>query len=402
MPILSDFDQFQGLHWETGSLRNYFAYKGVRAPHTGQAYSEAILLGISSGIVMGYYTFDYQGYDPMVRILTRNTFAPLETIYQRLEIQTKIIQTASPEKGVKNLLGELEAGSPAVVYADMYSLPYNATAHDDGMWAMLPILVYGYDQDDGMVWIADRSRRPLSITAEELTIARGRTKKNKYHLLAHEPPNPDKLVSAVEDGLRDCIQYYIQPPPQGSKNNFGFLGFKKWINLLLKPGQGSSWKKEFPPGSRMYAGLISAFQDISIFGKDGGAERDLYAQFLDEASILLVKPELAVIAGQFRKSAVAWNNLANTLLPDEIPLFMETRTLMLAKHHLFLDQGSSALEEIRQINSRLSEIQILVSEEFPLSESQAEEMRIEIADKVIIVHDLEFAAIQNLQHVMAQ
>ena len=34
MPILKDYDQFQGLHWETGSLRNYLAYKGVAAPHT--------------------------------------------------------------------------------------------------------------------------------------------------------------------------------------------------------------------------------------------------------------------------------------------------------------------------------------------------------------------------------
>ena len=84
MTILSNYDKFQGLHWETGSLRNYLAFKGVVAPHTNQPYSEAMLLGISGGIVMGYYTFDYEGRDPMVQILTRNTFDPLETIYQRL------------------------------------------------------------------------------------------------------------------------------------------------------------------------------------------------------------------------------------------------------------------------------------------------------------------------------
>ncbi len=89
MLILSDYDQFQGLHWETGSLRNFLAYKGVQAPHTDQPYSEAMLLGISGGIVMGYYIFNYEGYDPMVRILTRNTFDPLETIYQRLDIKTR-------------------------------------------------------------------------------------------------------------------------------------------------------------------------------------------------------------------------------------------------------------------------------------------------------------------------
>ena len=141
MVILKDYDQFHGLHWETGSLRNYLAYKGVRAPHTGRPYSEAMLLGISGGIVMGYYTFDYQGYDPMVHILTRNTFAPLDTIYRRLDIPTRVLQTSSPEIGEKNLLSELESGSAAIVYADMYSLPYNGLEIGEAMWAMLPILV---------------------------------------------------------------------------------------------------------------------------------------------------------------------------------------------------------------------------------------------------------------------
>jgi len=400
MPILSEYDQFQGLHWETGSLRNFLAYKSVLAPHTSQPYSEAMLLGISGGIVMGYYTFDYEGYDPMVRILTRNTFDPLETIYQRLDIKTTVQKTASPEKGVQNLVSELDAGSPAIIYADMFSLPYNALPHNEGMWAMLPILVYGYDQDDGVVWIADRSRSPITVTPEELANARRRTKQNKYRLVTHEPPNPDKLVSAVEEGLRDSVRYFTQPPPKGSKNNFGFLAYKKWVDLLSKRNQRSSWEKELAPGSRMYAGLKSAFVDISIFGKEGGADRSLYAQFLEETSILLTIPELEAIAVQFHKSAAAWDDLAVALLPDDYPSFKETRELLLEKHQLFLDQGSSALEEIIQINSRLSEIQADVGEEFPLNESQAEDMRIAMADKVMIVHDIEFEAIQNLKSVL--
>ncbi len=68
---------------------------------------------------------------------------------------------------------------------------------DEGMWAMLPILVYGYEQDLNKVWIADRSERQLSVTTDELASARGRTKKNKFRLLVHEPPNPDNLEQVV-------------------------------------------------------------------------------------------------------------------------------------------------------------------------------------------------------------
>ena len=305
MPILEDYDQFQGLHWETGSLRNYLAYKGVVAPHTNQPYSEAMLLGISGGIVMGYFTFDYEGFDPTVRILTRNTFNPLETIYERLGIKTTVLQTAKADKGVQNLLAVLESGSPAIVVADMFSLPYNVLEYHEGMWAMLPILVYGYDQDLNKVWIADRSERQLCVTIDELASARGRTKKNKFRLLVHEPPNPDNLEQVVIDGIQDCVNFFTQPPPKGSRNNFGFLAYQKWIDLLLKPNQRGSWHKQFAPGSRMYAGLISAFEDISIFGKNGGADRTLYAQFLDEASILLSNPVLKEIANQFKESAEA-------------------------------------------------------------------------------------------------
>jgi len=48
---------------------DYYAYRGMKAPHTGQPYTEAMLMGISGGIVMGYYSFAYEGSDPQARIL---------------------------------------------------------------------------------------------------------------------------------------------------------------------------------------------------------------------------------------------------------------------------------------------------------------------------------------------
>jgi hypothetical protein len=61
MPKLKDYNQFNGRHWETGTVHNYFAYTGVKAPHTGQPYSEALLMGVSGGAVMGYFSFAYEG-----------------------------------------------------------------------------------------------------------------------------------------------------------------------------------------------------------------------------------------------------------------------------------------------------------------------------------------------------
>ncbi len=400
MHILNDYNQFEGLHWETGSLRNFYAYQGITAPHTGEPYSEEIFLGISGGITMGYFAFHYEGYEPWVRILTRNTFNPLDKIYARLGIQSNVRQTSSKEKGIENLLAEIEAGSPAIVYSDMFSLPYNAAPQDEGMWVMLPILVYGYDETEDEVWISDRARVPLSVTTEELAFARGRTKKNKYKILTHEPPMDENLKSAVEGGIRECIQLFTEPPPKGSKHNFGFLAFEKWAKLLGKSSDRSSWQKMFPPGNFMYAGLTSAFTDICIFGKEGGAERGYYANFLDEASEILSIPRLTEVADKFRSSAKAWDELANTLLPDEINLFKETRVLMLKRHKLFLDMGNSAMEEIHEIDDQLNIIKTQVRESFPLDSNQADELKALIAAKVLAIRDIEFDAVQDLQKAL--
>jgi hypothetical protein len=180
MPKLENYHQFQGLHWETGTVRNLLEYAGVRAPHTNAPYSEALLMGVSGGVVMGYFSFSYEGYPPICNILTRNTFDPFDTMLSRLGVVQHLKQTTNAEKGEKNLVEILEEGSPAIAWADLWLLPYEGKPFDAGMWAMFPILVYGYDLKRDEVWIADRARVPLVITPEELQAARARVKKINF------------------------------------------------------------------------------------------------------------------------------------------------------------------------------------------------------------------------------
>src|SRR5688572_17329711 len=98
MPKLSDYHHFAGRHWETGSVHNHWAYRRLKAPHTQQPYSEALLMGISGGIVMGYFSFAYEGYDPHVSILVRNTFDPLDALFARLGVEQIVLQTTNSKK----------------------------------------------------------------------------------------------------------------------------------------------------------------------------------------------------------------------------------------------------------------------------------------------------------------
>lgn len=400
MPTLSNYQQFNGRHWETGTVANYFNYCGVKAPHTGQPFSEAFLLGASGGVVMGYFSFAYEGYDPMARILTRNTFDPMETMLSRLGIIQNRMQTGKPEKGVKNLVETLTDGVPAIVWADMYSLPYNAQAYDAGMWAMYPILVYGYEEAEDVVSIADRAAVPLTVTTEALAAARARVKKDKFRVLTLEPPNPDKLMTAVQLGIWDCIKLYTEKPPKGSKNNFGLQAFQWWAELLSNPKARLSWEKEFPAGPKMYAGLTSAFYDINIFGKAGSAERGLYADFLDEAAILLDKPALSEAAAHFRRSAAAWQAFNIILLPDAVDPWREVRELMLKQHQLFIHEGNSALAQIRQIAERLKMIRTEMETDFPLTAVEVSTHRENMADHLLKIREIEAEAVAALQAAM--
>lgn len=400
MPTLPNYTQFTGLHWETGTVRNALDYQGVKAPHTDQPFSEAMLLGISGGAVMGYFSFSYEGHDPHARLLTRNTFDPWDTLLSRLGIIQNVLHTTKPEKAVKNLVETIESEAVPIVWADMFSLPYNSLPWGDDMWAMMPIVVYGYSEADDLVQIADRSRTPLTTTPDNLAAARARVKKDKHRIITLDVPNLDKLETAVQAGIWDCIKLYTEKPPKGSKNNFGLAAYHHWVKLLTKPKTRMSWEKEFPAGRLMYVGLTSQYYDINIFGNDGRADRHTYAAFLEETAVLLNKPALNEAAACFRKSADAWADLSQTLLPDDVAPFKESRDLMDKRYDLFLNDGANSLEERDAITKRLDEIKVAMETEFPLSDSEVVAHRERIAEKVMAIHDVEKTAVETLQAAM--
>lgn len=400
MPMLDNYNAFDGYYFQTASIRNALDYQGIKAPHTGKAFSEALLFGVSGGMNFGYFYFHYKGYDPMVNILTRNTFNLFEPILERLGIPCDVKRTTSADKGRKNLINALENGDAPIVFADMWTIPYNALEHDAGMWGMMPLVVYGYDDD--CVYIADRARIGLTAPTAKFDEARSRVKKDKHRIITLSIPDEAKLASAVTMGIRDCIKLFTEKPPKGSANNFGFKAYEHWIKLLTRDGTKSSWAKTLPRGRELYAGLTSAFHFSQQFGKDESrtAERHMMADFLDEASLILEKPDLAQISPKFRASGEAWKTLGDTLLPDDIPLFKESKEVMVEKHELFLNEGNQSTEKRREL-TQYEETLKTQSENFPLSDEQVNQLKESIAEQVKVVHDLEHDAILSLREVMS-
>jgi hypothetical protein len=402
-------DQFQGRHWETGSIHNALALQGVKAPHTGKPYSEAFLLGVSGGIAFGYFTFEYKGILPHVALLIRNTFDPFQTILERLGVVQHVYQTGKAEIAEKNLTEALASGNPAIVWADECSLPYNNMTNT-AYWNMMPLVVYAMDGDDTL--IADRSSRPFRVPMNILTKARARVKDDKFRLITLDPPQTTKLVSAAQKGIWQCIELFTEKPPRGSRHNFGFGAYEHLAEMLVNIRNRQSWERMFTPGPRMYNALAGtaegpgvfphpgAFSWIMTWGAGDGAERAVYADFLDEALILLEKKSLKKVADQFRLSHQKWLEFAETILPEDVPLFYEAKSLKLQKHKLFIEKGEAANEEIRELNLQLKRLEGEAKKNFPLKNEDAAKFRANLRGKVLAISDVERKAIEMLQGSM--
>lgn len=250
--------EFAGRHYETGNLANALAARGALAPHTGQPYTEALLLGISGGIALGYFVFEYKGHLPHLALLTRNTFDPLETIFDRLALPREVQQTTNPAQAEANLTAALEAGHAPLVWADMLSLPYLGAGRQTDNWAMIPLVVLAREGDD--YWVADRARRALRVPAAALAEARGRVKQDRYRLLTLDPPDAGRVAAALHKGLWQCLSLFTEAPPKGAKDNFGFAAYARWAHLLTNTRHKHSWARLFAPGARLYQALAGTPQ----------------------------------------------------------------------------------------------------------------------------------------------
>jgi len=400
MTIIKHYTQFGGLHYETGPIFNVLAHLGVKAPHTGQSLSEALLMGVSGGATFGYFLFDYKGYAPMLSLLSRNTFDPVETLLSRLAIPREVRQTTDASKALANLRQVLDSGQPAIALVDQCTL-YNAGAANTDWWAMMPVVVYGLDSEG--VHIADRSHMPNIVSQDRFIKAWGRIKKDKHRLTTLAAPDLTKLRDAVQKGVGQCISLYTEKPPKGAKTNFGFEAYRHWAAMLINTRNPQGWARFFPAGSKHWAAMTGSGMApgligwIYTWGLGGGMERGVFAQFLDEAAALLKRPKLKVAADGFRASQNAWLELGQIAMPENVPMCHEARELMRKRHSLFVEHGAQSATERDRVNARLAELRARAASDFPLSEGQLTVIRAAMSEQVMRIHNLEFDAIKTLQ-----
>ena len=401
MVSVESYAQFGGIHWETGSLRNVLAHKGIHNPHTSQPFSEAMLFGLTGGVAVMYFMFEYEGYPPQLYIGTRYPFDPLDQAVERLGLVANVIETTSQKRAVDNLLSVLATGEPAIVWADMFQLRYNALP-SGGFPGMQPIIVYGYNSDTGEIQIADRSLVPLTATTGELSAARAAQGNLENRILTVDAPQKGikNLGRAIRGAIRACISLYTDKPPKGPSSNFGFKALEKWEDLIVNERKQKGWKKLFANRAQLYEALKSIYTQIEDAGSGGGASRPTYATFLDEAAEVLGKPALVEVAEQFQMAGEKWTELAVAALPEEVESLRETRELILRRGQVFRAMGQVALPEMDQIAIRLNELRNEVGRSFPLSDDEVNDLLSDLQASIQRIQEAEETAVKSLKKVV--
>lgn len=394
---------FFGKHYETGAIANTLAAMGAHNPRTGKPFSEALALGASGGIAFGYFVFEYKGILPHVALLTRNTFSPFERALDNLAIRRDQRETTDAARAERNLREALDSGNPVIVWADMYSLPHTGLAGQQ-MWIMRPLLVVGQEVSDFM--IVDGRNEAFPISAGDLGAARAKVKKDRFRMMILEGPDSEGVPDGLVQGLKTCAALFLDKPPAGSPNNFGIAGMRHWAKLLSNPKDPKSWAKKFEPGPNLVQALAGSYGQpgvwdwISGFGSPGRANREMFADFLEEAAVWTGRSDLAGLSPIFRRSAELWDELAEASMPDDIPEFKALKDL---KHHhgeLWVEKGLTSLHERGDVRSEMKRLTDEAAGSRLIREA-APAICARMAEIVLSIAEIEEPAIQSIRAAVA-
>jgi hypothetical protein len=299
----------QGRHPDTAALTRLLAALGVTDPATGRPLSEAVLLGVSGGIGVAYFVYEYEEEDLTTFYLGGriNSYVQRQDAGQaaldRLGLPVQVRRTSGPATAERQLRTALDQGRPVIVTVDVAKLLYRSVP--DWLCGMTPqdVLVEPRGAEP-VLW--DLAPAPIPVTWPELADARAGVRSAKHRLVvADAPAGPVDLPGAAAAGIADTWAGMLDPPMR----NFGVPGLAKWAELLTAPRDPKGWPRLLAAPGRQ---LLTWLYDWVENDTGGGFFRSMYAEFLEEAAGPLGRPGLTTVAGSYRELATAWTTLAET------------------------------------------------------------------------------------------
>lgn len=335
-----------GTHPDTAAVAAVLAHDGVKL-------SEAMVLGVGGGLGAGYILWQFEVHDAPTLVLGfRNAWQYpdrwMRTTLDRLHVPHLWHETSGAKRAASTLNDAVAAGRPALVTVDCGEIGYWHLPTSRTPRGGYPLVVYAIDGD--RVRIDDRNLAPLSVSRARLDASRARVPSYRHRLVVTTPSTVSRAVlrNAARAGIADTVQHL-----SARSESFGLPAWRKWARMLVDTRHPKAWSNVFAHQRGLAGSLVAAFEQIEPVGTDGGNLRSLYADFLDEAAVLLEAPHLSEAAIAYRASADRWHSLADALLPTDVPKYAALRAELTALHHSVVNDGDAGYLAAAQAAQRM-------------------------------------------------
>lgn len=307
LKIVNNFKPQGGYHCITNSLKQIFSFNDY-------PLSEEMLFGIGSGLGFVYVNL---ANSPMISCRIK-PFKFEENIGQRLNIDIKVKSSINSDIAHNKLMGNINNNVPVMAYVDMAYLKY-LNMGESNHFGGHSIIIFGYDEGKGVYYVSDRDANNCPIHTPA-----GKTTKD-YHLVpfqeiqlarksSHRPfPANNKWIefdftrrkelskTIIIEAIKKNLDEMLYPPAQ----LLGINGIRKFSKEIKK------WKA-FTVDKIKLAGITNYFMINSDGGTGGGAFREMYGNFLIEASEWV--PQLRPFGEKYLAIADKWETIAGKMM----------------------------------------------------------------------------------------
>ena len=387
-----------GQHHASAALAHALDAVGVRAPHTGAPYTEAMVAGLAGGIGFMYAVFEYAGELPTMTIVARHHPEPfVPAALGRIGVPVQPARTSSVRTAERNLRTTL-SGGPALCTVDRAGLPWHPLACGEGYADPYDVMVCGLDDDNGgHLLLDDESVRPHRIALSDFLTAWSAHRKGRHTLVPILPPKePVDLAEAVRDAVRTTCAHLTGPVLGNSFDvNFGLSGMRRLSDQLGDPGGRKGWATRFAAPKAFFAGVRRLHDCLEVEYTGPSATRPLYADFLTEAATVVDEPAYVEAANLFRRSGEVWSSIAATALPAEVPALSAYDAMVEERLGLLLDGGAAKAGELRAVAAQVDALADAYAGA-PLDEPARRDLLDRLAGLVARAADLEQQAVDLL------
>ena len=220
-------------------------------------------------------------------------------ICANLNIQIHEKETTSQTKAWQNIAEHLDSGTPVALQLDCFHLDYfTKKIHFAGHY----VAMYGYDATHAYLVDTHPQGSMVKTTLENLAKARSEkgpmSAKNKSVTVSFNPADLD-IKSAILQAIRANANEFLNPPIK----NLGYKGIHK---------TSAEIKKWYAESTNLKSDFSHAAMMMEKAGTGGALFRNLYRDFLKEASQLTGLDFLEKAHERFQIIATKWTEVSNS------------------------------------------------------------------------------------------